>query len=408
MKVLIQLDMLTHYEELASMLTRLDRVLPGNNRPSSRLAVLQGWSWRNTVIEAKPVSLALLSEEEDGTCRFRGEIPSQYHTTLSRRWYIREQTRRPCLGQAIEGINGFQLPSGVSLWHAPEDARRLLVLARYDAKLLWDGRDVWRASMPCNDDWQAHGTFSMFETTGPPELCFRDSVRLLRPLAPYLARLSEEYAKSLCWMYGLEADEFEENCILRLTWIAPSIGKRMELAPASASRFENGPIVHVGVGLPVVPHDLAPVLPGDEGVEWPVQVSVPEGVMVCVDGASRIRYSHGHPPVTACNPETWFSLTFYLACNRRSAPVAFERETKTVIMQTPVLKDRVVTSHKQALPHAVEHPDAMGKLLTTLRRRLRATESHLLAERCAGRYARDQLVFSSGDKEQPSSRSVLE
>jgi hypothetical protein len=134
---------------------------------------------------------------------------------------------------------------------------------------------------------------------------------------------------------------------------------------------------------------------------------VPEGVMVCTDGACRIRYAHGYPPTTACDPEAWFCLTFHLDCNRRSGPVAFERETRAVIMQTPVIQDRVVASRKQAAPPAAKRLDAMSRLLLAMRRRLRSTESHLLAERCAGRYARDQLAFSNGEREQPSSSNVL-
>jgi hypothetical protein len=403
--------MLTHYEELLSMCTRLDKVLPGESggksSSGSRFAQLEGWSWRNTVIEAKPVSLALLDQEAKV---FRGEIPDQYQTTQSRRWYVQEQTRHTSSANSIEGLDGISLPQGTSLWHAPDDARRLLVLARHDAKLLFEARDGWRASMPCEDNWESHGRLSLFAMPGPCELCLRDCMRLLRPMAPYLARLVEEYARGLCWMYGFEALEFEEGCRLSVTWLAGGRSKPVELPPASPCRFENGPIALVGVGLPVVAHDLVPVLPGEDGLEWPVRVSVPEGVVVCTDGASRMRYAHGHPPSSG-QDEGWFFLTFQLDCNRRSLAVAYERETRAVVMQTPVVGDRVVTCKRNLLPALVgggSHADAISRLVKNMRRRVRVAESHQAAERSAARYERDrQALLETGSSAKSSSSSVL-
>ena len=220
-------------------------------------------------------------------------------------------------------------------------------------------------------------------------------------------------------MYGFEAIEFVEGCRMNVTWRASGRCKASELAPASPCRFENGPIASVGVGLPVVAHDLVPVLPGDSGVEWPVRVCVPEGVVVCTDGASRMRYSHGHP-ASCGQDEGWFLLTFQLDCNRRSAAIAYERQTRAVIMQTPVVGDRVVTSHRNLLPatqgNMGTHTDVISRLVVGLRRRVRVAESHQAAERSAARYARDHQALQeapSADNEpgvtsKSSSSRVLE
>jgi hypothetical protein len=392
------------YEDLQTVFARMDKALPGRDRPLfSNVSPADGWGWRSAVIEAKPLSIALLDTENWDGWRFRGDsIPDKYQNTQGRRWYIAEQTRCPPRdGQAaaIQGLGGMGLPSGVTLWHAPDDARRLLCLARHDSHLLLDA--LPGLALPQHE---SKGVLTLFEMPGPAELCFGDSVRLLRPHAPYLARLAEEYARGLCWMYGLSGLEFEESCRMHLSFHGPE-GKTLELPPASPCRFENGPIVHVGVGRPVVEHDLAPSIRDPSGgLEWPVRVGVPEGAMVCLDGASRIRYAHGHPTLTTRAP--WLTFTFMLDCNRRSTAMAYERETRSVVMQTPVLSERVVRTSKPAgEDRPVDRGDAVTFLVRSMRRRLRVAESHMIA----AKYADQQRVTGGfmGIAENSSSSKVL-
>ena len=378
-----------HYEELKSIFARLDKVLPGGGR----LAVEcneeeQGWGWRNTVIEAKHVGLHRLVFDRTGceAWRFKGEIPSKHQASPGRRWYTTERTQvstellAVSTGEALDS-----LPPGTSLWHASETARRLVVLAKHDAKLLFDTQ-VRECSLPADDEWRTKGTFTLFATPGPQELCFRDSVRLLQPSAPYLARLVHEYGRSIAWMYGVGLNDFAELCRLHITWHSPGTGSAMRLMPASPCRFENGPIVRVGVGRPVITHDLAPALqdPCMGRGELPVRLAVPEGVMVCADGACRMRYSHGYPRQWGEGGKSWFTLTFFLDCTRGSVATGYDRETRAVIMSTPVQKDRVVSGNQLESPAAASRGaglglDLMDVLVKSMRLRLRVAESHLLA-----------------------------
>jgi len=387
------------YEDLRAVLARMDKALPGHDRPQvSSVAPAAGWGWRSAVIEARPLSVALLDTERWDGWRFRGQIPDKYQNTQGRRWYIAEQTKCPPRDgeAAIEGLSGVGLPSGVTLWHAPDDARRLLCLARHDSHLLLDA--LPGLALPQHED---QGVLTLFEMPGPAELCFGDSVRLLRPHAPYLARLAEEYARGLCWMYGLSGLDFEESCRMHLSFLGPE-GKALALPGASSCRFENGPIVHVGVGRPVVEHDLAPAIRDPSGgLEWPVRVGVPEGAMLCLDGASRIRYAHGHPTLAKNAP--WLVFTFMLDCNRRSTAAAYERETRAVVMQTPVLSERVVRTNRPAgEDRPVDRGDAVTHLVRSMRRRLRVAESHLIA----AKYQQRTTAGSIGITENSSSSRV--
>lgn len=362
-----------HYEDLQSVFARLDRVLPGQARQVKEPD--EGWDWRNTVIEAQPVRILRLTPGGDKGL-FRGDIPSMHQIPAHRRWYVTEQTQVVTTNWQADQI--CALPPGVSLWHASDTVRRLIVLAMHDAVELFRGQTV-ECTLPANDEWRACGRLTLFETPGPAELCFKDSVRLLAYHGPYLARLMREYARSIAWMYGMPRSQFEEACRVHVTWHAPGISSPARLAPASPCRYENGPIVRVAIGKPVTAHDLIPALPDiSSSQEHPVRLEVSEGVMVCTDGHARMRYSHGYP--CQQSEKGWFTLTFLLDCTRQSLAVGYDRETRSLIMATPIRKDRVVPGTTlDSPPRGSVTLDLLGVLVKDMRLRLRVAESHLLS-----------------------------
>lgn len=376
-----------HYEDLRAVFARLNRVLPGRPKLQEEEPPPpgDGWDWRNTVIEAKPARLQHLTIDAAGV--FRGQIPSQHQTCMSRRWYVAERTQvATSLKDGCPSLPGV-LPTGTSLWHPSEQARRLAVLATHDAKCLFD-EQTQDCTLPAHDEWRTAGRLTLFATPGPAELCFRDCLRLLAPRAPYLARLAQEYGKSIAWMFGFRPGEFEEACRLHITWHARGAHTPARLLPASPCRYENGPIVHVGMGRPVVTHDLIPAIgdPSCVGQEHPVRLEVGEGIMVCTDGHARMRYSHGFPSARI-DRAAWFSLTFLLDCTRQSVPVAYDRETRALIMATPIRKDHVVATQNQEnaqSPTGGPSTDPMGALVKDMRLRLRVAESHVVACRHEG------------------------
>jgi hypothetical protein len=409
-----------HHEELRSMLDRLDKVLPGHAQEATKQLgdwKEEAWDWRNTVIEARTVGLersVICPEGEEEKWRYSGGIPKEHQWSPHRRWYITERTR--VMTEVPKRVDGGgpleRLPPGTSLWHGPDTARRLQVLARHDAKGLLDALVQGEVALPMDDEWATRGILTLFATQAPTELCHRDCARLLLPHAPYLTRFVQEYARAIGWMYGLTQGEFDEHCRLKIAWHKPGAGRAMELLPASPCRYENGPVVLVSAGKPVVAHDLAPTLQEDGGEPkgYPTRMMVPEGVMVCLDGASRMRHSHGHPKgadtaATAAGGNNWFVLTFFMDCTRQSVAVGYERETRAVIMATPIRKDRVVASVPPESYHQASRLglDMMGSLVKSMRLRLRVAESHLLASR----YLPASERKGSGDANSSSGSSCI-
>jgi hypothetical protein len=334
-----------------------------------------------------------LKLEPEVAWRFKGgELPPLFQDMLSRRRYIQDHTRvLTNIDTPMEDAN-VPLPAGMSLWHAPEEGKRLMLLALQDARLFFQmSRDWIHTTIPST---LTHGTTTLFvNSEGPPEVCFRDSVRILRHLAPYVARLAEEYGKSISWMYGMGALEFEECCRLSVRWVQRGKGTPMELLPVSACRYENGPVVHVCVGRSLIYHDLAPTLADpSEPDGQPMRVALPEGVMLVLDGASRVRYAHGFP-AWLDDGSSWLNLTFMLDCTAKSFPIAYDPETRAVVMRTPVVPDRVVSTQISPQNPSSSNPgmtlgrDCMSLTLGQLRRQIRSAESHIVAETCLQRIA---------------------
>lgn len=127
-----------------------------------------------------------------------------------------------------------------------------------------------------------------------------------------------------------------------------------------------------------------------------MRLEVSEGVMVCTDGHARMRYSHGYP--FQQSERSWFTLTFLLDCTRQSLAVGYDRETRSLIMATPIRKDHVVSGATlDSPPRGSLTLDLMGMLVKDMRLRLRVAESHLLS-------APYEKVFTSS----PSSSKSLE
>ena len=372
-----------HYEELRLILSRLDATLPGHpSKPHEREEDEEGWDWRTTVIEAKPLSVSRLALGA-GAWPFTGEIPVAHQTHMSRRWFITERMQiHTSEVQADASVSPTPLPPGTTLWHPSEKARRLMILAMHDCRSLFEG-EVERPSLPCNNEWhQNDARIVLFATPGPAELCFSDSIDLLLPTAPYLARLAQEYGRMLARIYGIQWPAFGAMCRLHITWHASKSATPARLPPASTCRYENGPIARVGLGRRALLHDFIPCLvdPSCAGNDVPVRLAVGEGVLVCSDGAGRMRYSHGHP-ATAGGGREWVTFTYFLDCTPQSKAIGYDPETRAVIMSTPVSKERVVTSTPLPSPCKGLPMDAMSALVRKIRLRLRIAESHVLASR---------------------------
>lgn len=389
--------MLHRCEELREITRRLAKVLPQSGDGSAVLdnGIGLAWSSHQTVIEAKPVSMRRLALEPKPW-----RLPPLHQDMLSRRAYIRQATSTQTeISAPVQDDPSLFLPPGMSLWHAPEAGRRLTVLALQDARMFFKKTVDWILTNIPSIQLTDEGPMRLFEAPeGQPELCFRDSVRILRIVAPYVARLAEEYAKSISWIYGLKPVDFEECCRLSVQWIPQGKGSPMELLPASSCRYENGPVVHVSVGRSLIYHDLAPTLADlTETDVGPMRLSVPEGVMVVLDGASRMRYSHGFP-ARLDDGSSWLNLVFMLDCTPQSIPLAYERETRAIIMRTPVVPERVVSTKIPAnTGSSMSFPrDCMSLTLGLLRRQIRTAESHLMTQRCF-----ERVVLDTGSRHEP-------
>lgn len=368
------------YEELCSIFDRMDRSLPNNNNADPGCA--GGWTCQHpAVVEARPSSLSYLALRTD-TWRFKGHIPLEHRKYQHRHWYIRESTRLATdtvTDTEVPPTRGLKLPPGTSLWHAPEQAKRLIALAKHDATLLFEDQ-LCALTLPASNGWHADGFLTLFSTPGPGQLLLGDCTRLLRPRAPYVARLVDEYVKSLSWMYDITPSQMAITCRLHITWYPPGGGSPMQLTESSANSHDNGPVVHVGVGEKIITHDLSPTLPDHSEHNAPVRLCVPEGVMVCLDGATRMRYSHGHP--TRATRSHWLSLTFFMDCVEQSVPVAYEEHTRIVVTQTPIHPERIVsTTPRPELPLKNTRPSPISSLIVRMRARLRTAESLALAGR---------------------------
>lgn len=376
------------YGDLRALLVRADRVCPRTASATRRAVVmLAKFSIENTVIEARSMGAWKLDPEQFPVCP--ASIPSVHKTTVSRRWFVRKHTactQRMTAGADKGGITaeggstGF-MPRDVRLWYPSDSARKLLLMGRRDLDLLFASQIQ---TLPCCDESKEAGTVTLFATPDyiRHSILYKDSIDVLSQHSPYLARLCDEYAHMMCWLYGLTIDEFGELAHLYITRHAAGFGKRTELLETSDNgRYTGGPFLSVGIGRPHLFHDFCPVLATSTRADKPlipVRVGVGEGVLLVMDGYARIRYAHGHPATDEQTP--YYTLNFQLDCMRRTLCTGVEKVTHGIVTYTPFIPEHVVSTSRDTVSAVSIRMDSCPtwSLLMEMHTRLKVAESHLL------------------------------
>ena len=388
------------YEQILELMGIMDRVLPqilASHTPEGSGLILPAFSpSQNSVVEAKTEGVWRLNIDPR-FWRFDEEIPPRYTNPSGKRWYVRCITQHGSAweDQVVDTPQDLvvPLPPGVRLWHASEEARRLLLLAKHDLTDLFRS-DEGNQDLPHDYEMSScDGTLTLL-VTPKCVLGFRDGISLLRENSPYLTRLCLEYARTACWLYGLS---MEEMCSLTRMSISRRVGGTpISLHKDGGGFYDSGPMLSVVVGHSHILHDFSPSLMthvrGFDHAVTPVRVRVPEGVLVVIDGYARSSYGHGYTTEPKMGGH-YYTIDFGLDCMRETRLLGYVKETGGMVMYTPVVDQHVVQFNqgsgiignppssvlqraKTPLLHGV---NPCLDLVRTIRTRLQNTESLLLA-----------------------------
>lgn len=369
------------YGDLKALLARADRIFPRGTQVTHKMMLMMAkFTIHNTVIEARSMGVWRLDPRLTPA---PPTVPPVHERAVSRRWFIRKHTAHTAHMTStdeneegrIEEIVG--MPRDARLWYPSDSARKMLLLAKHDMDLLFTAQ-MANPTLPCCSELEGGGTFTLLATPESTKhaILYKDSVDILSHRWPYLARLCDEYAHTMCWLYGLTLDEFGETAHMYIT--RHSAGRNVELLETTDNgRYTGGPHLTIGVGRPHLFHDFYPVLATTEA---PVRVKVSEGVLLVLDGCAKIRYSHGHPVTEDKNH--YYTLNFQLDCTRRTLCTGMEKETRGLITYTPFVPEHVVAM-RQDTPSAVAiRMDScpLWTILLEMHTRLKVAESHSLTK----------------------------
>lgn len=384
------MNVANYHRELQSILKRMDSVLlsppPLHDDVSSSLSVVA----MVPVIEARPSRIARLSLPPK-QWRFTGSIPSVHQDQASRRDYVAGRTVLVTSQNDLSPTPGsLDLPSGMSLWHASDHVRRMLVLVRRDLDLLFSA-DL--SGFPY--DSVEEGLFAL---PGNHHLCYQDCMQLLAGRAPYVHKAMLEYAKMICCMYGCELRRFLATGRPRIQKLKRGVGMPLRLIQARQSRFDGGPVFLVSFGSAAIEHDFAPVLlssdpPGPDDSQGGAasdqaafRMSGTEGVLMVLDGSMRARYSHGVPRAQdGAGGGSHYVLSIQMDCLDTTCVMDYEPQTKTVVMYTPIRGSGVITTRAAPVSRIHSHisiqTDTTWRIVQAMRWRLQLAESRLIRKR---------------------------
>lgn len=392
---LCYMNIANYHRELQSIMKRMDTVLvpfDASAAPNHALIASRGASaHQHVVIEAKPLGITPLTLPSNQWC-FTGKIPPVYQEQASRREFVEGKTVFETSkddGSTTErrvGCENIELPSGMSLWHATDCIKRMLVLIRRDLDLFFSA-DL--SGMPYNS---TDGV--LFALPGNHNLCYHDCMLMVAERAPYVHKAMLEYAQMICCMYGCELRRFLAMGRPRIQRIKRCTGVPLKLIQTHQSRFDGGPVFVVSFGSTESEHDFAPVLSREvdsrchyepeKTISTPFRLHMTEGTLVVLDGSMRTRYSHGIP---RDKDRFGFQYIFsvHMDCLDTTCVMDYEPLTKTVIMYTPVHGSGVITTRAAPVSRIHSHISIQGdttwRIVQAMRWRLQMAESNLIRKR---------------------------
>lgn len=386
-----------YFDELRSIAARMDRLLPP---PQQEQTSPVPKAARYAVIEAKAIDVIQV-QHQSSAWLFQQDVPPLHQGQESRRAFVESKTLLSTFIQEEEqgkesesARKATGLPSGISLWHATDSARRTLLLARRDLDLFFSTDP--EHTLPYEKDM---GVFALPEGK---ELCFKDCMTLIQGQAPYLYKICWEYALLAAHIYGISVTDFGVISRVLVQRIQSHTGKPSRLLHTRQARYDGGPVLMISLGLPRTAHDVSPTLmQPDQGKEHPTRIFVPEGVMMVIDGDARFRYSHGLPKGQE-GGSVFYTITISMDCVGQTSISGYERETRTLIMTTPMRMENIITirpaSPFQSNVHTTLQRDTLWKLVQTMRTRLRAAESHLIMQKYRQRAKEDFMSSTEVSK----------
>lgn len=365
-----------YLEELRSITLRMDKILPPPHEERED-GTSRSKGFQHAVIEAKPSDVIRVHYPVSSWC-FSGDIPPAHQGQKSRRAYVSELTRLPIHIDKTLGITGggqAPLPDGVNLWHATDDARRIMLLTRRDLDLFFSSEHDKRVPY----DKERELVFALPEGK---ELCFRDAMSLIKEQAPYLHKLCNEYASLAAHIYGLTLKQFGVISRIWVQRLHSQKGTAVGLVESHHARYDGGPVLVIALGLPNVAHDVSPTLmQADQSKQAPTRIFVPEGVMMILDGDARFCYSHGFPGGQE-GGKCFYSITICMDCIGQTSITGYERETRTLIMSTPIKMEHVITTRpaiqSQTNIQTTLQKDPLWKIVQSMRTRVRSAESYTI------------------------------
>ena len=371
-----------HYEELRAIIGRMNLLLPPSPSDQDAWGTYPHLKGNKThpVIESNAISTHRLSLGVDKKWQFRNNGIKLCEGQAARRSLVQSETSFLTSMDDHPPESVMLFPPGVSLWHSSDHARRIIPMVRHDLKDLFDSvksDNPWR--IPCY-----HVDGPLFHTPRQGQLCFHGCMRLISGRLPYLHRFCLEGAAMASHMYGLHLTEFGMVSRLEIHKHDTAEGTPMSLWDSLQARYDGGPVLVICLGLPLVNHDMAPTLPSpDNSSESPVRIVVPEGVMMAIDGDARFRYAHGFPKGqegAAC----FFSIRIFMDCIQQTGLMGYERETRTLVMTTPMVRDHIISTRPELQSRTNVHNtlqrDTLWRLVQQMRTRLRMTESFSIAQ----------------------------
>lgn len=155
--------------------------------------------------------------------------------------------------------------------------------------------EVSKPTVPFYDMCPYNRFRCLFDSTDAADTPMKPSavIEVLQKRAPMAAALAVKFSKSIMNLLQISQERFDNNAFITVIKYSPGAGIQTHIDNLGRLGGTEGPVFTMSLG--GSSHKIFDMFPVIEHWRTPKRITTPTGSIICVDGVSRIEWSHGIP-----------------------------------------------------------------------------------------------------------------
>jgi alkylated DNA repair dioxygenase AlkB len=223
-------------------------------------------------------------------------------------WFIKKTIRyKTDHDQMGEKLDKYILPDDLCVVKGVHDDNELEECYEDLEKLFDNYKEL---GVMASDQRRGRGLLYLFTGDNEETQKYSKTLEFLKEYNPRLLKFVEKYVDKVVDMYNVEGNLDDYIQVIPLKYDSPN---GIWIHIDNIARYEQGPIITLGVGPKYTYYDFTPTLLWENSDLKPIRIRVQRGDIVVMDGSARMEWAHGLPYNV---PYEKTKYTIMIKCNK--------------------------------------------------------------------------------------------